>query len=68
MATKNDNKGKQSIDKSKSQSSPQRDFGKFLVETEARSHQIQREALWERIKSVETQRVKSGTKARERAL
>lgn len=68
MATENDDKGKQSIDKSKSQSSPQHDFGKFLAETEAKSHQIQREALWEKIKNVETQCAKGGTKARERAL
>jgi hypothetical protein len=70
MATKNDDKGKQSIDKVKSQSSPQQlhDFGKFLVETEAKAHQIQQQTLWEKIKNIETHRAKGGTKARERAL
>ena len=68
MATKNDGKRKESIDKSKPQSSPRHEIGKFIHETEAKAHQVQQQALWEKIKAIETERIKGGTEARKRAL
>jgi hypothetical protein len=68
MATQKDNKANKNIDKSNSQPLPQHAFGKFVLETEAKAHQVRQEELWEKIKKVETQRIQGGVEARERAL